>query len=126
MNKDASNARITECKITIMRSYDFNNFSIELTAEIATLLEVNDLRKEVQRLVDEAVRQYKTKERTGRDSSAECAILEREVRAIKENFPESEWRPDQKVKIHKWEDMARFHEYNYDDDDAPLYDDIPF
>lgn len=46
--------------IEIMLSYDYNNFKVGRTFSLAlTDAQINEERKKIQRLVDEAIRQYK-------------------------------------------------------------------
>lgn len=106
----------------IMRSYDYGHFEICLGSDNDLTLEaIDDMRKDAQRLVDKAVTQYKIakqaeSDRINAEGSAES--LRKEVKIIMENFPKSEWTPEQKAKVKKLDqyEYALNHHYDYDDD----------
>lgn len=111
--------------VKVMLSYNFCHFEISKhTDQDLSDKEINELRKDVQRLADESVRQYiiaktKASERTCRRS--EKLELEEEVKKIK-NLPASEWSATQKAKVKALEDHDYWieHDYDYeDDDDSP-------
>ena len=70
--------------VKVMLSYDYNHFEVCLSVdENATLKEINERRKEAQRLCDEAVRQYKiakVKAEKRTQLSYEFDQLEKEVK----------------------------------------------
>ena len=79
------------------------------------------MRKEAQRLADKAVEQYKiAKSDAEWQASAIDGLdrLELDVKVIKENFPKSEWTPEQKAKVKALEDVTfrQSQPYNYQDD----------
>lgn len=102
--------------VKIMLSYNYCHFEIALAGEEMTLDEVDAMRKEAQRLADKAVHQYKVAQKNLRYSPYNSEYrreLENKVRIIKENFPRSEWTPEQKAIVKSYED---FEYYDYQDD----------
>jgi flagellar motility protein MotE (MotC chaperone) len=119
MSKFDRQKQIPGASITILLSYDYNHFEYTFHAKPdSTLDEINELRKDCQRLADEAVRQYKVaKSRTMQDLQEKQNVeeLTRKVRIIKENFSQAEWTPEQKGMIKALEDW-NYRPYDYDDD----------
>ena len=107
-----------------MLSFDYCHFEVCLgTDEDITLKEVNDLRKNCQRLADEAVRQYKiAKEKATLQyyRDIEKRELLKNIELIKQK-PESEWTAEEKAKMKVIEDQKYWDEYRYyyEDDDEP-------
>lgn len=106
-------------------SHNFCHFEVSKhTDQDLSNEEINELRKDVQRLADEAVRQYiVAKEKASLRANIICEKrrLELEVRAIKET-PESEWTASQKATVKALEDHEYWAQHNYDyedDDDSP-------
>ena len=120
---------IENASVKIMRSYDYNHFEVCLSSSnCENTDDVDDLRKAAAILVDKAVDQYKIAreiERQKIEVQRNASELRREVRAIKENFPKSEWSPEQKAKVKTLEqfDFVSSHEYYYEDDFC--FDDAP-
>jgi len=113
----------TPC-VTVMNSYDYCHFEVCLPIEQGMNLdEINELRKDAQRLVDEAIHQYKIA-KAARNyitfTKGEFDSISKEVKIIKENFPKSEWTPEQKATIKTLEDMEfkrnLAEKYDYEDD----------
>lgn len=108
--------------VKIMLSYNYCHFEVCLSSdEDMTLEQVDDMRKDCQRLADKAVNQFQIAERYNRklmDVMGGIEELRRRVQAIKENYPKSEWTPDQKAMIKKLEDHDFIinHQYDYEDD----------
>jgi ABC-type transport system involved in Fe-S cluster assembly fused permease/ATPase subunit len=108
--------------VKIMLSYDYCHFEVALSSDtINTTEQANELRKHAQRLADEAVRQYraaKSFEEGKMRNKFELDSLERKVKTIKENFPQSEWTSAQQATVKAYDDMM--HEmnsrYDYEDD----------
>jgi hypothetical protein len=101
-----------------MNSYDYCHFEVALSAEDVSLEDVDDLRKAAQRLVDKAIKQYKIAKRFAAIDRTPSVELERKVRAIKENYPQSEWTPEQQAIVKEYEDRsfrASLY-YDYQDD----------
>lgn len=109
----------------IMLSYDYCHFEICLSSdEDKSLEQVDEMRKDAQRLADKAVKQYRTaKELEMVKANTECGMeqLRREAKAIKENFPQSEWTPEQMAKVKLLEDKQFIlsRQYDYEDDFDP-------
>ena len=106
--------------VKIMLSYDYCHFEIALASDKEmTLKEINEMRKNAQRLADEAVRQYKVaKEMASKriEISRERANLEREVATIK-NIPKKEWTAEQKAKVKALADREYWNKFDYDYED---------
>lgn len=118
--------KVQYASVKIMRSYDYNHFEVCLGVEDATLEQVDELRKDAQRLVDKAVEQY----RLAREIAVKrCTLelerekLEKEVEEIK-RIPPSERTAEQRAKIKALEDDKywRRYCYNYEDDYEDDYD----
>jgi len=106
--------------VKIMLSYNYCHFEVSKSVDVdLSNEEINEMRKEVQRLADEAVRQYqvaKEKESLRSEMKWERDQLERQVRAI-EKIPGSEWTPEMKARVKSLQDNAywRQHDYDYED-----------
>ena len=114
--------------VRVMNSFNYNNFEASEPYPMGTPIEeINELRKKCQRLVDEAVRQYKKAKDELAKTVYEPGALGRQVKAIKENFPKSDWTPDQKATVKEWEDYCwrQAHPYDYEDDWGGEEDDHP-
>lgn len=112
-----------KASVKIMLSYDYSHFEIALSSDDdLDLDEVNGLRKDAQRLADEAVRQYKkakimAQRREGAQYEKDSFL--RRVEEIKEK-PEQERtiREMAILKQHadeKWEEQFEY-PYDYEDD----------
>ena len=113
-----------KASVRVMRSYDYCHFEVALDDEVATLNEVNDLRKQAAILVDEAVRQYviaKTKEsdRQGNQWKMEQALHELELAKQK---PLEELTPQQAALLRMDADKEFWKQYESDD---YYYQDMP-
>jgi len=104
--------------IKVMNSYDYCHFEVALSAEDVSLEDVDNLRKDAQRLVDKAIKQYKIAKRVAAIDRTPSLELERKVQAIKENFPQSEWSPEQQAYVKELEDrnFRASLSYDYEDD----------
>ena len=104
--------------VKVMNSYDYCHFEVALSAEDVSLEDVDNLRKDAQRLVDKAIKQYKIAKRVAMIDRTPSPELERKVKAIKENFPQSEWTPGQQATVKEFEDRSfrASLSYNYEDD----------
>jgi hypothetical protein len=112
--------------VKTMISYNYNHFEASICLENdegLTIDEINEARKDCNRLCDKAIKQYNTAksiEIKRLNLKSEKAVLEREVKAIKEK-DESEWSVTDKAKIkvladHNWELL-----WDYDDDENQMY-----
>lgn len=91
--------------VKVMNSYDYCHFEVCLSkknSEAVTTKDVDDMRKDAQRLVDKAIAQYKiAKQAEQVRIEAECSAkrLERRLERIKKEVPESEWTPEHKAQV---------------------------
>lgn len=107
--------------VKIMLSYDYCHFEVsKSTDENVSDKEINEMRKDVQRLADEAVRQYKV----AKDKSCENLQYDKEqfIKTVKEieNIPLSERAPEQKAILKQFNDAefySQFDPYDYYDDE---------
>ena len=114
--------------VKIMLSYDYCHFEIsKSTDEIVSDKEINEMRKDVQRLADEAVRQYKVakeyaakrmdSEYMMKNFEAECRKINRKDagdRTIKETAMLKQYKNE------KWQEQFEYN-YNYEDDDKSAF-----
>lgn len=116
-------AKKVTASVKVMRSYDYCHFEVSLgTTEEINLVDVNKLRIEAAKLADHAVEQYKNKKAAESKVSSmawEREDLRQKVKVIKENFPQSEWTPEQKAVVKKLDDLNFAAQFEYDED----YDD---
>lgn len=109
-----------KASVKVMRSYDYNHFEVCLSDDIdLTIVEVNRMRIQAAKLVDRAIEDYKKfkahenkqiNDRYKRDE------LERKAKTIKENYPKSEWTPEQMATVKAFEDYEWESQFNYDDE----------
>ena len=104
--------------IKVMNSYYYCHFEVALSVEDVEITDVDLLRKEAQRLVDKAIKQYKIAKRVAQIDVTPSHELIRKVKAIKENFPQSEWSPEQQATVKEYEDrnFRASLSYDYQDD----------
>lgn len=100
--------------VKVMNSYDYCHFEVALSSEDVGLEDVDNLRKEAQRLVDKAIKQYKIAKRAAVVDLTPSSELVRRVRAIRENFPQSEWTPEQNATVKEYEDRQFRASVRYD------------
>ncbi len=113
-----------KASVKVMNSYDYSHFETSLASDkTMTIQEINGMRKVSQRLVYEAIRQYKKAKDMGYQATqrkSELCILETEVKRIKE-IPKNEWTASDKAKVKLIADKdwaSQFdYDYDYDDDD---------
>lgn len=112
---------IANASVKVMNSYDYCHFEVALSAESVSLQDVDNMRKEAQRLVDKAIKQYKIAKRDASRNRDVPFELQRQASAIMKNFPKSEWTPEQKAVIKAIDDInfraSRFYDYEDDWDD---------
>lgn len=102
--------------VKIMLSYNYCHFEIALSDEtVKTFAEIDGLRKDAQRLADKAVHQYQVAKREASNMiyGGRKTEVEKAAKIVRENFPKSEWTPEQKAVLKAWED---FQYYDYQDD----------
>lgn len=116
--------------VKIMLSYDYCHFEVcKSSDEPMTDKQINEMRKDVQRLADEAVRQYKLakhNESEREKSKYEEEKFEAQIKRIKEK-PEGERTINEVAQLKQWEDeqwrKGYFSRYDYDyEDDEQTYD----
>ena len=101
--------------VKVMNSYDYCHFEVVLSIENTEIADVDALRKEAQRLVDKAIKQYKVAKRIA--SHLPDSYSAGRIQAIKENFPKSEWTPEQAAAVKAYDDaMFATSHYDYQDD----------
>ena len=104
-----------KASVKVMNSYDYCHFEICLGTddENTTLKQINEMRKDAQRLVDKAVEQYKIAKNKIPYQKSKRSNLEKKAKIIRENYPKSEWTPEQKATVKALDD---FEWYDYQDD----------
>jgi len=115
---------IDGASVKVMRSYDYCHFEVALSIDDGHAIsaeDVDEMRKEAMRLVDKSVEQYKVAKKVAADSDTSTEYLkyyDQRVKAIKENYPKSEWTEEQKAAVKAWEDHTFLAglRYNYEDD----------
>lgn len=110
-----------KASVKVMNSYDYSHFEVSLASDQPmTIEEINGMRKTSQRLVDEAIRQYKI----AKEKANQRENLGWETENLKKQFdiinkkPISEWTPEEKAKIKLMGDkdwQSQF-DYDYEDD----------
>jgi hypothetical protein len=118
---------IKSASVKVMRSYDYCHFEIQMaigeeaeTAETIQTSDVDLLRKEAMRLADKAVKQYQIHKRVIEESIQAKTQVDYQLKkatAIKENFPKSEWTPEQKAQIKLAEEILWMASRDYDYED---------
>jgi hypothetical protein len=113
--------RRTKATVLVMLSHDYSHFeaSIELSGEDITLYDIDNARKDCQRLADKAVGQYKkakTEAIKQTANSYERQQLRNEVAEIHKK-PEHEWTLIDKAKVKTLADYDHQTRYNYEDDE---------
>ncbi len=127
--------KTTQATVKIMISYDYCHFEISKTIEAEKVLiqgedghltssqhltqeDIDNARKDVQRLADKAVGQYKKAKIEANSrvtNSSERFNLEREVKEIMLK-DEALWTILEKAKVKALKDYKHDQAYNYDDD----------
>lgn len=123
-------SKTIQATVKVMLSYDYCHFEVSktivneitqdsvFTAPGITQQEIDDARKDCQRLADKAVGQYKTAKIEANRStinSSERRQLEQDVATIR-SIPESNRTPLEKAKVKALEDWGQDWRYNYMDD----------
>jgi hypothetical protein len=110
--------------VKIMLSYDYCHFEVcKSTDENISDREINELRKDVQRLADEAVRQYKFSKNMAAKREKTAYEKEEFVNRVKRimDKPEGERTVSEVAILKQYQDEnweARFnYDYDYEDDD---------
>lgn len=112
---------IQSASVKIMLSYDYNHFetSIMLYNENGVnLLEIDQARKQCNKLCDKAILQYKRAKKILNQrllDPNETTQLKAEVEQIAD-IPEDLRTPEEKAKVKAWEDAKYEGYYGYDDE----------
>jgi hypothetical protein len=122
-------SKTTQATVRILISHDYCHFEISKTIQgddvsngfqnDLTQKDIDDARKDCQRLADKAVGQYKKAKAEASNKlaySSERVNLEREVREIKLK-DEKEWSHLDKAKVKALEDYNQDWRYDYTDDE---------
>jgi hypothetical protein len=121
-------SKTIQATVKVMLSYDYCHFEVSKTIEYdpqgegpfneLTNKEIDEARKDCQRLADKAVGQYKA----AKAAYEKFAITTKDVDKLKAEVsdiktrPENQWSPYDKAKVKTLEDW-RYDRYNYMDDD---------
>lgn len=118
--------KIKSASVKVMLSYDYSHFETSMSLENEEGLltaDVDNARKDCQRLCDKAVKQYQTAKKVNEKRTNlhyEKENLEREVRQIQQKS-ESDWTVTDKAKIKALADHDWNMRYDYEDDYEPNY-----
>ena len=103
--------------VKVMNSYDYGHFEMTLgTTEPVTMAEINEMRKDAQRLVDNAIRQYK---QAKSEANGQLAWQKEQFYAKANEIrqkPVSEWTPEDKAHMKVLADRDWDARYDYGDD----------
>ena len=109
-----------KASVKVMNSYDYCHFEVVLGSDQEMSFDdVDEMRKQAQRLVDKSISQYKiAKERANQRANRkwEREQLLSECKRIEEK-PEGERTAEDKAKLKALDDYAYWAEYNYDYED---------
>ncbi len=115
-----------KANVKIMLSYDYCHFEICLGSDKnQTLKQINKMRKDCQKLADEAVRQYQKAKKYALmnvNIKSERKRLENDIFIISKK-PKSEWNAEEKAKVKALNDKEYWEQYDYDyyDDEDDIY-----
>jgi len=114
---------IKSASVKVMLSHDYSHFEASMSLENEeglSLKDIDEARKNCQRLADKAVGQYKTAKSEANKMTAtsyERQQLEKEVREIRVSKGEDEWTVLDRAKVKALEDYQYQTMYDYNDDD---------
>lgn len=113
---------IKSASVKVMLSHDYSHFEASMSLENESgipLKDIDEARKNCQRLADKAVGQYKTAKLDANKLTAtsyERQQLEKEVREIRVNKNEENWSVLEKAKVKALDDYNHQTRYDYNDD----------
>lgn len=113
---------IKSASVKVMLSHDYSHFEAAMSLENESgipLKDIDEARKNCQRLADKAVGQYKTAKLDANKLTAtshERQQLEKEVREIRVNKNEENWSVLEKAKVKALDDYNHQTRYDYNDD----------
>lgn len=113
-------SKTTLATVKVMLSYNYCHFEVskQIEGEEITQTDIDNARKDCQRLADKAESQYrtaKTEESKRANSSSERTQLQREVAQIRQK-DEIDWSIYDKAKVKALEDYNHAAYYDYMDD----------
>lgn len=120
--KKVMSTLIKSASVKVMLSYDYSHFEASMALENEnglSLKDIDEARKNCQRLADKAVGQYKTAKQDANKLTAtsyERQQLEKEVREIRVNKNEENWTVLERAKVKALEDYNYQTRYDYNDD----------
>ena len=114
-------SKTTQATVKVMLSYNYCHFEVSKVIEGDDIgqIEIDNARKDCQRLADKAVGQYqkaKTEQASRANISTERYNLEREVAVIRQK-DQMTWTVLDKAKVKALEDYNHESNYNYMDDE---------
>ena len=122
--------KIKDASVKVMLSYDYSHFEVSMTLENdngLTLKEIDEARKNCQRLADKAVSQYKTAKLMAAkriDGEYEMKNFEAECKRIKEKNEHDRTLKEiamlKQYEDEKWREQF-YYAYDYDDDENYEY-----
>lgn len=99
----------TKASVKVMRSYDYCHFEVCLsTDELLEVKEINSMRIQAAKLVDKSIADYqafKNHETKMLNNKYDREQARRKAMSIKENYPKSEWTPEQMATVKAYEDF---------------------
>lgn len=113
--------KITTATVKVMQSYNYCHFEASMSLENEAgiePIEIDNARKDCQRLTDKAVKQFQTAksvESKRANLNFEKQALEREVASIKQKVKE-DWSVTDKAKVKALEDHNWNLQFDYEDD----------
>ena len=122
--------KIKDASVKVMLSYDYSHFEVAMTLENdngLTLKEIDEARKNCQRLADKAVSQYKTAKLMAAkriDGEYQMKNFEAECKRIKEKDEHERTLKEiamlKQYEDEKWREQF-YYAYDYDDDENYEY-----
>jgi hypothetical protein len=110
--------------VKVMLSYDYCHFEISLSSdEDTSLSQIDDMRKDAQRLACKAIKQYKiAKSVANEDSTWQKNKFYEKIDAIRQK-PANEWTPEDKayMKVMSDRNWDEYGGYDYEDEDDDLF-----
>lgn len=107
--------------VKVMNSHNYNHFEASICLENdegVSNLDIDEARKDCQRLVQKAILQYDKSKRVAlaqANSASEKRILEMEVASIKQK-PKEQWGVTEKAKVKALEDHNWEQQWDWEDD----------
>ena len=108
-----------KASVKVMNSYDYGHFEITIGSDdVSSLAEINEMRKDGQRRVDNAINQYKTAKKLATcDLNWQKQKFYEKIEEIRQK-PVNEWTPEDKAHMKVLADKNWEERYDYDDDEG--------